>query len=348
MTWVAWRQFRTSAIVAAAALAVVAVLLALTTLHSSPACALQACLPDHGRLGRLSHDNLLSILSTFVVAAPAVVGIFWGAPLIARELEAGTYRLAWTQGVTRSRWLATRLLVVGVAGATACGLFSGMLAWWSSADVERGRLAPSMFAERGIVPIGYAVFALALGIAAGVLIRRTLPAMAATLVGFVASRMVVQFLVRAHLLPVRHLTSAITANTPMGISLSEPSGSISLSPPHLTTGQGWVVSNRIVNSSGHGPTASFLNTACAHAKALALAPPTGPVGPVNSHKAAPPEAMRAFQQCIGNVGKQYHVLVAYQPNSHYWGLQGIETAIFLAAAAILVGLTFWGVRRRLT
>jgi hypothetical protein len=137
MTWVAWRQFRTSAVIAAAALAAMAILLAVTT-HGAHAlsCAAGGCPVSDGKFWRLSHDGLLKILSTLLVGLPAVVGVFWGAPLIARELESGTYRLAWTQSVTRTRWLSTRLLLVAVAGAVLCGLTSAMLGWWSSKESD--------------------------------------------------------------------------------------------------------------------------------------------------------------------------------------------------------------------
>jgi len=344
MTWLAWRQFRTSAIVAGLALAVMAVLLALTT-HGAHAlsCAAGGCPAPDGKLWRLSHDHLLQILSTLLVGLPAIVAVFWGAPLVARELENGTYRLAWTQSVTRTRWLAVRLALVGLAGAVLCGLLSAMLGWWSSAAVNRGRLAPDMFAERGIVPIGYAVFALALAVVAGVVIRRTLPAMLVTLVGFTATRMVMQYFVRAHLLPASHLTYPINGDSAIGIGLHQPSGQLSLQVQDASISHGWVFSTRVVDSAGHGPTAQFVQSACAKAiPAPGLAPP----GP-GAHQ-APPAAVRGFQQCLANVGQRFHELVSYQPTSHYWGLQLIETAIFLALAGVLVGITFWSVRRRLT
>ena len=52
---------------------------------------------------------------------PAVIGIFWGAPMIAREIEAGTYRLVWTQSITRTRWLVSKLGVAGI-GSRGRGL----------------------------------------------------------------------------------------------------------------------------------------------------------------------------------------------------------------------------------
>ncbi len=124
------------------------------------------------------------------MALPALLGMFWGAPLIARELESGTYRLAWTQGVTRSRWVLTKLAVVGGASMVAAGLMSWMLTWWASPcrHAQRQSFRFVIFDSSYIAPIGYAAFAFALGVAAGVLWRRTVPAMATTLVVFIAVR----------------------------------------------------------------------------------------------------------------------------------------------------------------
>ena len=109
--------------------------------------------------------------------------MFWGAPLVARELESGTYRLAWTQSVTRRRWLSTRVALVGVAALAVAGVASWLVSWWFAPldAVNMNRFDPGIFTARGIVAIGYAAFAFALGVAAGALTRRTLPAMAATL-----------------------------------------------------------------------------------------------------------------------------------------------------------------------
>ena len=115
---------------------------------------------------------------------PAVVGIFWGAPMVARELEAGTSRLVWTQSITRTRWLATKLGVAG-AGAVAVGLFGLVLTWWcgplddavakgygSNGLYSQPRLWPVLFGARGVVPIGMTVLALVIGVTLGLLIRR--------------------------------------------------------------------------------------------------------------------------------------------------------------------------------
>ena len=115
-------------------------------------------------------------------AAPAVIGAFWGAPLVARELEAGTHRLVWNQSVTRTRWLATKLGTVTLAAAAAVGVLTVAVSWWAdpldgAISSTRGslpsRITPVTFAMRGIVPVSYAVFAVVLGVTVGVVLRRS-------------------------------------------------------------------------------------------------------------------------------------------------------------------------------
>jgi hypothetical protein len=48
---------------------------------------------------------------------------------------------------------------------------------------------------------------------------------------------------------------------------------------------------------------------------------------------------------MARLSHQLRELVTYQPPSHYWPLQGLETAIFLALALALVAATVWLVRR---
>ena len=109
-------------------------------------------------------------------------GLFWGAPLVTRELEAGTFRLAWNQSVARTRWMAVKLAAVGLAAMLTAGLLSLMLTWWSGPvdtalalksgnSISFIRVGPVLFAVRGIAPVGYAAFAFVLGVTAGVLVR---------------------------------------------------------------------------------------------------------------------------------------------------------------------------------
>ena len=200
-------QFRAQAAVAVAGLAVVAIVLALTGPHLIHLCdTTVATCKAHGNCPAatsafLRNDRYLQEgLAQLLLVVPALTGIFWGAPLVARELETGTFRLGWTQGVTRTRWLAAKLAIIGLASMAAGGLASLMATWWSS-PIDRVNTIPfTVFPERDIVPLGYAAFAFTLGVSAGLLIRRTLPAMAVTLVAYIAARAAVTEL-RPHFQP---------------------------------------------------------------------------------------------------------------------------------------------------
>jgi hypothetical protein len=346
VTWLSWRQFRWSAATAAVGLVAVAILLALTPQgHVLAGCSAPiGCTVGAHKLLGLSHDHLLKYLSTALVGVPALIGAFWGAPLIARELESGSFRLVWTQSVTRGRWFVTKVALVGVSAAVACGLLSMMLGWWSSAAVNSGRISPAMFAERGIVPIGYAVFALAVGLTAGLLIRRTLPAMAVTFVVFVAARMAVQFWLREHLVPAAHAALRIGS----GLGISQSRSGISLFPPQQPIKGAWVFSRSIVDSAGHAPTSAFVTKACQIPSGRTTAPgaPLPPGRGIHSTQ-VPLAVQRSLQECIAKVSARYHEAVTYQPASHYWALQSVETALFVGVALLLMGFSFWWIRERI-
>jgi hypothetical protein len=206
MIWMAWRQFRTAAVVVFGALAVVAVVVIVTgiSLHdaarSVPGVSCDGADFCTAPLAQMFTwvQGLLGV--QLMLFFPAVLGVFWAAPLVSREFDTGTFRLAWTQSVTRVRWLTAKILVVGLASVIATGLLSWMVTWWFTPldHIAQGKFDVSVFGERDIAPVGYAAFAFALGLTLGLLIRRTLPAMAATLVGYVAARAVVMNWVRPH------------------------------------------------------------------------------------------------------------------------------------------------------
>src|SRR5205823_11216827 len=151
------------------------------------------------RLFDSRYSNLQFLIPLFLVL-PVLLGVFWGAPLVAREVEQGTHRLAWTQGVGRVRWATTKMAALAAVTAAGFGLFAWLLSWWSRPFVTSsdGRFSYGIFDLRGIVPVGYALLALAAGVAAGALIRRTVPAMLATFAVFAAVRLVVELWLRPH------------------------------------------------------------------------------------------------------------------------------------------------------
>ena len=116
MIWLTWRQFRAQAVGVSALLAVLT-----ATLVIAGRPRIGAGLDPTGTDTGLYFGGIV-----VVYVLPAIIGLFWGAPLVARELEAGTHRLVWNQSVTRTRWLGTKLAVVGLASVAAAGLLGDL------------------------------------------------------------------------------------------------------------------------------------------------------------------------------------------------------------------------------
>jgi hypothetical protein len=330
MIWFTWRQFRTQAWITVGGLVILAVVLAISghqladlyqanvgDCHSGCGNAIDNFMSD----ARNSvADKLYNYSAAIMYAVPGLIGIFWGAPLIARELETGTYRLAFNQSVTRTRWLATKLAIIAASTVATMGLLSwAITAWAHHIDhAKADRLAPLVYGTRGIVPIGYALFAFALGVTIGMLIRRTVPAMAATLALYVGAVASMPFL-RGHLLPARHTMLPLNPDNIDQIAI-RPGGLLRVlggSSPHGA----WVLSNQTVTTAGK------LFTGPADAQ----------------HCGAGPQACIQWLSSLG-----LREDLTYQPASHFWPLQWTETGIFLALALLLVGFCFWWTRRRLT
>jgi ABC-2 family transporter protein len=281
-----------------------------------------------------SLDSHLPLLfGTALIVIPVIIGIFWGAPLITRELETGTYRLAWNQSVSRTRWLATKLVLVGLASMAAAGLFSAMVTWSASLidKVSMNWLQPAVFSERGIAPVGYAAFAFALAVTAGILIRRTVPAMAVTLAIFTAVQFAARAL-RAHLITPLRIITPISGLTGANITIRPGNAGQLALAGNVNLPGAWIYSNQIVNAAGHPvsqvplPAGGALSVqTCGNAR-------TGPTG-----------------ECFaGLAGHGYRQLVTYQPASRFWEFQWYETAIFVALAAVLAGFCFWWIRNRVS
>ncbi|HEY3951903.1 MAG TPA: ABC transporter permease [Streptosporangiaceae bacterium] len=352
MIQLAWRQFRTQAVVAYGLLAVIAVVLVITGVqlvhyydsYVATCGAHGDCSP--AQTAFLARDHIVqAALGPVLLVLPALIGMFWGAPLIARELETGTFRLAWTQSMTRGRWLTVKLVMLGLASMAVTGLLSLAVTWWFSRmdQLNLNRFTPGVFEDRGIVPIGYAAFAFALGVAAGVLIRRTVPAMAATLLPYAGARLAVAFWVRPHLMTPLRSTAPLSLGGP-GKGTPNPSD--------------WLLSSQTLNRAGQviGQNGGII--VGHNMQEISFQPRPGgvwlagagrcpniPAG-TTMGRGSPVGRSGALQTCIDKLG--VHQQLVYQPISRYWAFQGYETGIFLAAAAVLAGFCLWWVRRRLT
>ncbi|HEX3326319.1 MAG TPA: ABC transporter permease subunit [Actinomycetota bacterium] len=344
----AWLQARTQTAIAFAGLALVAIIVALTGPHLVHLYdANVATCAAHGDCSTatdafLRNDKTLGVwLGILVIAIPGLIGLFWGAPLIARELESGTYRLAWTQSVTRTRWLVIKVAVVGVAAMVVAGLLSLMVTWWASPidTASANRFSMPLFDERGIVVIGYAAFAVALGVAVGLLIRRTVPAMATTLAAFVVVRVATIFWIRRRYIAPLHRVSALDPQT---IGLRTGNLGFSLLPPTPNIPNAWIYSTHFADKSGQPLAHSVVARLCPHlGGALGGPPPSGSV------TKAPRHLDSVLHDCVAKVAFRYHTVTTYQPASHYWTFQWIELGVFLGAALILSAFCIWWIRRGL-
>jgi hypothetical protein len=204
MIWLTWRQHRFEAIGAALFLVPFLALVVglITAIQPLLAQARVACPGETCSVILQQYQDrfgfLHQILHVAFLALPILPGMFVGAPVLAREFEHRTEQVAWTQGITRNRWLFVKLGVLAVATAlTAAGLGLAAGQW---AAAEPASYYSDWFAFDLQVPVyaAYSFFSFALGVVAGAAIGKTVPAMAAVLVGFIGFRMVVELLVRRH------------------------------------------------------------------------------------------------------------------------------------------------------
>jgi hypothetical protein len=348
MTWLSLRLLRAQLAATLAAIGVLLVALAVT----GPGLADLPTTIGDDFLSRLGGADSAFYYLGFgaVIAAPALIGVFWGAPLVARELEAGTHRLVWTQSATRGRWLATKLAVGGLLAIASVGLLTLAVTWWchpidaainaghpGTGSLALSRLRPPIFDARGLAPIGYTAFAYCLGVAAGILTRRTIPAMVLTLAVFVAVQLAVPTLVRPNL-GSTDLTTPITRSNLQGMVFDGPPAleasfaSSRTVPATLDIDIGkpgaWVTSSQTIDRTGDAvDRLPVWIQACG--------PEPGPHG----GSTGSPECYRRL------AARGYEQRVSYFPSSSYWSLQAKETAIFLALSASLIGFSFWRLRR---
>ncbi len=354
MIWLTWRQARVQVSVIFGAAATLVLVMAVTRpdlLSASHADGTEF-------LNLLQADKLkqsLYLLGVAIMyAAPPIIGAFWGAPLIARELEAGTHRLVWNQSITRARWLAIKMGLTGLAAVVTTGLLSLAVSWWSSPidqAVAKGngagpfsfpRLYPLVFGARGLVPIGYTVFAVALGITVGLVLRRSVPAVAVTLAVVVAFQIAMPVAVRAHLVaPVQNAVK-ITPTNITGIHGHPPHDGQGPIVEGFTVKAGkpgdWMLSNRTINAAGN-----VVRQLPVWVQGCVPAPPGAEEGTTVARGPRPAQACFARLADAG-----YRQQVTYQPASHFWALQWRETALFVSLAVLLTGFCFWRIRRDLS
>jgi hypothetical protein len=255
------------------------------------------------------------IVAALLQVTAAVIGAFAGAPVLARELETGTFRYAWTQGFGRRRWAAAKLVLLAIAVVAVAGTFSLMFSWYYQPFFTSGDSTPlgsTVFDLRGIAFAAWTLAAFTIGAVAGVLIRRVVPAMAATVVAWGGLAFVTGTFLREHY-----------------------EAPLSTASPNLP-GSAWVISQWWARG-GRPASLSSLNQVLR------------PVGV----RAATAGRFQAFGSHLANLDPvQYLVrhgftqMTSYQPASRFWTFQFIEGGWLLALSLVLIAVTVWLVRRR--
>ncbi len=304
MTWVAWRVQRLQLLVAAGTLVALVMWLLVT-----------GSIMGHSQTWKYWTDGDIYVL----YALPGVLGLSLGVSLIAGESSLGTDRLAWTQSMTRTHWLTTKLFVDGFIIVAFGAVLTLITQWWTgavaiSAATQSGgfsgiHVQPEAFDITGLVVVGYSLFAFSLGVAIGSFVRRPGWAFVVGLPIFVAVRLLVQGM-RPHLVAPAIYTSF-------------------LEKASTAVARGWQLNMALLPSSRTSPpigktwlwwdqTSAFIR--CSHNVSNAV-----------------------YMHCVAKA--HVHFVFQYQPESHYWPLQAVETLIFLALSAMLVSASIVRVRR---
>jgi ABC-2 family transporter protein len=347
MIWLTWRQHRKQALFAVIGLAVLAAVLIPTGLQMYDRMAdtgLRDCVRTIGqaelvdpRVALLCQDadsafsrgyESRQLLALLLVFLPLLAGMFWGATLIARELEHGTHRLVWTQGVTRLRWLLVKVGLVAAGVTVVAAAYTVLMWWWITPLTGRdGRITFPYVDIAGLAPIGYVLFAVALGVLAGAVSRKVLPAMAITLVGFIAARIALMLGARPHFQDPLELRNPVAGELVRNRYRGD-----------------WTLSTRVYDADGNViPGAYNLENAC-EAPPVNGDPgaPDGPATPGGPGPDTPgfAEGGPPDPSCTG------YNLWTYQPGERYWLFQVLETAILVGLSGLLILLAAYVIRRR--
>jgi hypothetical protein len=337
MAWVTWRQHRIALAGVAALLGALAVWLWSTGTRIHHAYdAMAACRP----VGSAACQDLVSAFNgtwqlmanpaILLLVVPGLTGAFAGAPVLARELETGTFRFAWTQGFDRWRWALAKLAALAVALAGAGAAFGALVSWCyqpfsdaaSLAQLYLGKGGPYhntpfalAFGLREVTFPAWTLVAFAAGALAGMLIRRVVPAIVTALAVYAGLAIAAAAFLREH-----YLTPLVTSNP-------NPPGSAWI------IGQWWTKDGRFA-FAGRIPS-TIWNQFC-------NSPQSGKGG--GPGPALPPGEWAA--QCLGPHG--YTMWTSYQPDSRFWPFQWIEGGWLLALSVLLIAAAVWLVRRRAT
>ena len=313
VAWVAWRQHRATLSGVAVFLGALAVYLWLTGLQMHHAYAV-SCHPASSLACNINfmgrYSTTVNVVRAFLQVVPPVIGAFAGAPVLAREMETGTFRFAWTQGFGRWRWTLGKLVTLGVAVAAAAAAFSVLFSWYLRPFSAAGYAIPfatDVFDLREVAFTAWTLAAFAIGAVAGILIRRTVPAIAATLAVYAGLAVATALWLRQH-----YLAPLLTTSQNLPASA-------------WTVNQWYAKGGKFAFADRGSPLVNAVQRLCPAPR------PGSSFSPV---------------QCLAQHG--YTLWSSYQPGSRFWTFQWIEGGWLLALSVLLIAAAIWLVRRRAT
>ena len=384
MIWVSWRQHRGQAIACLgllAALAVYAIVVSTSMRTAFSGDGLAACLARSPATScraaisaftdRFGSEVNVAFWSVLLIL-PGLIGVLVGAPLIARELEYGTWRLAWSQTVPRARWLAVKLALV-TGGVIVLGAAMTAVITWYRAPMDRltGHLEHNIYDFEGLVLTAYILCAFGFAVLAGLLLRRSIPAMVAAFIPWLAIRLVVEFVFRPHFLTPLTMTALITwYRAPM----DRLTGRFL---PNIFDFEGLVLTAYILCAFGFAVLAGLLLRRSIPAMVAAfipwlairlvvefllrphfqapltfrqVCPQNGPCFGGAGLGFLPPVTGHIGDWVLGpggsRLGNQSVNTYLYQPADRFWTFQFIEAGLFVLLTAAALGATIWLLHRR--
>ena len=324
LAWVGWRQHRLALAGAAVLLAGVCAWMLVSGLQMRSALSsfgLGTCTPLTASSCSTQESVFINdyysgaqVVVGVLTVIPILIGALVGGPMVARELETGTFRLSWTQGSGRTRWLIARLALLAVAVTAGAAAVSVMFSWYYHPMLQLGQdspLAPQIFDLQGVAFAGWTLAAFAISVCAGALIRRTIPAIVAAIAAWSGLLVTVVFWLRSH------YQAPLT-----GTGLINPAGG---------TGQGapWVLTQWWIQPGGAPASQSEIATLSGQLRQAGGLP-----------------TPQAVQQWFAEQG--YIKYFTYQPAGRFWHFQLIEGGWLLALSALLGAATVWLIRHHAT
>lgn len=335
MNWLIWRQHRKQWFVLLSLLIIFAAIVIPSGLsfwhdyqHFSAACGqATSCSPNDLRdaIFNTQLDGLIvNAVKLSLLALPFILGLFCGVPLLAKEYADKTNKLVWTQGISRKKWLTTKLAWILVVTSIYTGAFSVIATWFSKTGnlLNHDRFNVLAFNSQNMVPVAIAVFGVSIGVLFGAWFKKVLPALGATIGLLLVLQIVIPVFARTHYKSPKLYT------TP---SLMSESDGDPFDHPIPNESNAWVIKDNMVDSNGH--VFEWLNPP----SACKVSDPANEKQKKDGERHAVIGRNNIFIDinCLNMHG--YHWEVTYQPGSRYWNFQIIESGLYLVLAAIALG-----------